>query len=354
MTGGQAVEARTIVQGFSGHTDVHVELQPIDPQIPAVLARMRGVRTLARMPLFCVGLVRRVARSDVVHLFTAAFWPFLLTTTPAILVARLLRKPVILNYRDGRACHHLRAHWVRWVLKRATVLVFPSDFLRNVFRAHGFDGEVIHNVVDMSRFRFRDRRPLRPVLISCRLLERLYAVENTLHAFVRVQRVYPEARLMVLGAGDQEAFLCVIIEREGIRGVEFHGSVSHDHVAAWFDRADVFVNSSREDNMPHSIIEAFSSGLAVVTTNSGGIPHIVEHQRNGILVEIDRPEAMAQAILQLLQDQALAGRLIAEARQDCCKLYSWGAVKRSWITLYARLAGASPAFDHAGTQGLVV
>ena len=339
MTGGQAIEARTLVRGFAGDDRVEVTLQPIDPRLPDALARVRGVRTLARLPLYLAGLARRVWRSDVVHIFTAAFWPFVLTTTPAILIARALGKPVILNYRDGRAAAHIEASWVRWVLRRATALVFPSGFLRAVFREHGLDGEVICNVVDSARFRFRDRRPLRPVLISSRLLERLYAVENTLRAFAMVRAQHPAARLVVIGGGDQEPMLRDLVDREGIGGVEFHGAVSHDQVAEWFARADIFVNSSREDNMPHSILEAFSAGLPVVTTAAGGIPWIVEHERNGLLVEIDQPEQLARAVLRLLDDPALAVRLVSRAHEDCRSLYMWETVKRRWTVLYERLLG---------------
>lgn len=338
MTGGQAIEARTLVNGFADDPDVRLDLQPIDPRLPAWLARIRGVRTIARMPLYFAGLVRRARAADVVHVFTAAFWPFLLTTTPAVLVARLLGRPVILNYRDGRAAAHIGSRWVRWVLRRSTVLVFPSEFLRDLFQRFGFDGKVIHNVVDTRRFRFRRRDPLRPVLISCRLLERLYAVENTIRAFAMIRAERPGARLIVIGGGDQAGMLQELVRAEGIAGVEFHGPVPHDEVADWFDRADILVNSSREDNMPHSVIEAFSGGLPVVTTAAGGIPYIVEHERNGLLVPVDDPSALARAVALLLHDPALTRRLVDGARHDCEERYSWNAARLRWEALYHTLA----------------
>ncbi len=340
MTGGQAIEARTIVEGFATDADVRVEMQPIDPRIPAWIARLRGVRTVVRMPFFLVGLTRRILRSDVLHVCTAAYGPFILTTTPAILLGRLLGRPVILNYRDGRAPDHLRSRWVRWMLSRATVLVFPSGFLHDIFRGFGLGGEVVSNVVHTDRFRFRHRDPVRPVLISSRLLETLYAVGNTIRAFALVRREVPDARLIVIGGGHEEGMLREMVSRDGIEGVEFHGRVDHDEVAIWFDRADVFVNSSREDNMPHSIIEAYSAGLPVVSTNAGGIPYIVEHGRNGLLVEPDRPEQLAAEVLRVLREPGLAQRLIEEGARDCDRLYSWSAARAGWRDLYSRLAGA--------------
>src|SRR5688572_20605383 len=338
VLGGQVVEAKTLTSGFANDPEVQVELQPIDPRLPDVLARVRGLRTILRMPLYYWGLIGRILRADVVHVFTAAFWPFVLTTTPAVLLGRLFGRPVILNYRDGRARDHIKYRAVRWILRRATVLAFPSGFLQAVFAEFGFQGVVIPNVVDTDRFSFRARDPLRPILLSSRLLEELYAVENTILAHEELRRAVPDARLIIVGEGDRRASLERLVAERAIEGIEFIGRVPHADVAAWFDRTDILVNSSRIDNMPHSLIEAFAAGLPVVTTPSGGIPHIVEHERNGLFVPCDDPPAMAAAVRRLLNDSALAQRLITTARHDSAARYSWTAVRREWSNLYRKLA----------------
>ena len=91
----------------------------------------------------------------------------------------------------------------------------------------------------------------------------------------------------------------------------------HHEVPEWFDRADILVNSSRIDNMPHSLIEAFAAGMPVVTTPAGGIPYVVEDHRNGLFAAVDDPDAMAGAVLRLLDDPALARRLVDEGAEDC-------------------------------------
>ena len=340
MIGGQAVEARALVEGFANDPDVRVTLQPIDPRIPAWLARLRGIRTLVRLPLYLVGLLRGILRSDAVHVFTAAFWPFLLTTTPAILLGRLLGRPVMVNYRDGRARDHIKYRVVRWVLRRADVLVFPSGFLRDVFAEFGLAGIVVSNVVDTSRFVYRERSPLRPVLLSCRLLEELYAVENTIRAHQAVRRRVPDARLLVVGDGDRRTALEALVRDEQIEGVEFIGSVAHQEMGEWFQRADILVNSSRIDNMPHCLIEAFAVGMPVVTTPSGGIPYVVQNLRNGLHVPRDDPQSMADAIMRLLDEPPLAANLIRTGREDCDAKYSWVAVRRQWVSLYSALASS--------------
>ena len=98
--------------------------------------------------------------------------------------------------------------------------------------------------------------------------------------------------------------------------------------------ADVYLNSPNIDNMPGSIIEAFASGLPVVTTDAGGIPYIVDDKRSGLMVRCGDYEAMAEGALRLLEDKALASKITGKARQEC-KKYQWNAVKSEWLKLYS-------------------
>src|SRR6202007_2405361 len=124
------------------------------------------LRTIATELAYVPLLVRELARADVVHVFSASYFSFLLAPLPAIAVARLLGRPVVLNYRSGEAPDHLR----RSAIARATIgrgerNVVPSRFLADVFARYGIETTVISNIVDLERFRFRARDPLTPRLV---------------------------------------------------------------------------------------------------------------------------------------------------------------------------------------------
>jgi len=104
------------------------------------------------------------------------------------------------------------------------------------------------------------------------------------------------------------------------------------------DAADVYLNASNVDNMPLSILEAFAAGLPVVTTDAGGIPYIVEHERTGLLVPMNDCEALAAQALRLLEDAEFALRLARGARAECDK-YRWAAVRGLWVEFYNEVAG---------------
>ena len=146
--GGHAHAARDIVRGLDGHAGFQVGLEAIDPRLPGrwrFLTEWKLIRSLVRPALYCRKLFRAAARVDVLHVFAAAHTAFLFGALPALVIAKWFRRPLILNYHDGRAEAHFR-WWgplLRWAARRSTLLVFPSVYLQQVFRRRGFDGIVV-------------------------------------------------------------------------------------------------------------------------------------------------------------------------------------------------------------------
>ena len=210
-------------------------------------------------------LVREIRRADVVHVFSASYWSFLLSTLPPVLVARLLGRPVIVHYHSGEAPDHLsRSRLARYVLGRLTdAIVVPSRFLQEVFDSFGLPSQTIANTVDTSRFVFRPRAALRPDVLSTRNFEPHYNVRCTLRAFRIVQRRYPSATLTLVGNGSQDrepSRLPADIELE--RGT-LAGRVPYDEIRRFYEQAGIYVQTPDRDNMTPSHIEAFASSVPV-------------------------------------------------------------------------------------------
>src|SRR5207244_12213371 len=160
ILGGQAVQADRLLAAWQGDPDVDAWLVPVNPMPPALLRfalDVKYLRTVVNELIYVPLLVRELARADVVHIFSASYASFLLAPLPAMLVARALGKPIVLNYRSGEAPDHLqRSAIARAILARVDCNVVPSRFLAGVFASFGLDATIIPNIVDLERFSFRE------------------------------------------------------------------------------------------------------------------------------------------------------------------------------------------------------
>jgi glycosyltransferase involved in cell wall biosynthesis len=343
ILGGQAVQADRLLRAWQGDPDVHARLVPINPTPPGPFARavrVKYLRTIATQLTYWPLLVRELRDADIVHVFSASYFSFLLAPLPAVLVARLLGKPVVMNYRSGEAPDHLqRSAIARATLRAVDRNAVPSRFLRDVFARFGIDADIIPNIVDVERFAFRAREPLRPRLLSTRNFEALYNVACTLRTFRLVQDRYPEATLTLVGGGSQEASLRRLAADLRLEHVTFVGRVNPNDIWRYYAEADIYLQTPDIDNMPSSVLEAYASGCAVVATNAGGVPAILTDGEQGLLVDCNDHQTAAERVVQLLEDPALARRLTHAARQSC-DAYRWHTVRARWIALYRGLAGA--------------
>jgi glycosyltransferase involved in cell wall biosynthesis len=209
-----------------------------------------------------------------------------------------------------------------------------------VFRRFGLHARVIPDIVELGRFHFRERRPLRPVFLTSRLLEPLYNVECVLRAFALIQERLPDARLIVAADGSRRRTLEAFARELGLRHVDFAGPVPFERMPALYDAADIYLQAPDLDNTPASLLECFASGLPVVTSDAGGIPFLIRHEQEGLLVPRDDHRALATAALRLLDDPDLAWRLASRARR-VCEQYTCPRVRAGWLALYSDCGGTS-------------
>ena len=343
ILGGQSVQAAQLLEHLRQEKSLEVGFLPINPRLPGVLRylqRIKYVRTLVTSIAYVISLLFEVRKYDVIHVFSASYFSFVLAPTPAILIGKIYGRKVLLNYHSGEAEDHLQ-RWRRTAIptiRFVDAVVVPSEYLVRVFGQFGLAAVPIYNVIDTGRFRFRDRVPPRPVFLSNRNLEAHYGVDRVLRAFSIIQKTFPDATLNVVGEGSQRRPLEALAQELGLRNTTFAGRVDPASIVDSYNAADVYLNGSEIDNQPLSLLEAFACGLPIVTTDAGGIPDIVTNGRTGMIVPRGDYRQMAERAMQLLTDASLTRRLVEEGRQECVK-YSWKAVRQLWLTTYHKLAG---------------
>jgi glycosyltransferase involved in cell wall biosynthesis len=341
ILGGQAVQADRLLDAWRDDPDVEAWLVPVNPSFPRALRfaeRVKYLRTVVNQATYLPGLVAALRQADVVHVFSASYWSFLLAPLPAILAARAIGRPVLLNYRSGEAPDHLdRSLVARRAIAAVDQNVVPSAFLAGVFQRYGIAAAIIPNIVDTDRFTFRVRRPLRPRLLSTRNFDALYNIACTLRAFRLVQDRWPEATLTLVGGGPQEAMLKDLARQLSLQGVTFAGRVRPGDIAGYYADHDIYVQTPSIDNMPTSLLEAYASGLPVVSTDAGGVPSMLSPGEHGLLAPVNDHETVAAHVLWLLDHQNAAEQYARQAFA-LCERCTWPAVREQWLDVYRRCA----------------
>jgi L-malate glycosyltransferase len=338
--GGQAVQADLLLRHWQGDPDVEAKLVPIDPVFPRGLRwmeRIPGLRTIVREPMYLRDVWRGLEDSDIAHIFSASYWSFLIAPAPAWWTSHWRGKKALIHYHSGEARDHLqRFRSARAVLGKVDAVVVPSRYLVDVFAEFGIEAEAIPNIVDLTQFSFRERRSLRPHLVSTRGFSPYYSVDVVVKAFAEVKKEYPEAQLDLVGGGPLEADVRKLVADLKLTGVNFTGVASRQQIGKYYDQADIFINASWLDNMPVSVIEAFAAGTPVVTTSPEAMPYLVENERTGLLSPVGDEKALAANVIRLLRDPALAAALAKNAYEESRK-YSWSVVRDQWVKVYREI-----------------
>ena len=164
-------------------------------------------------------------------------------------------------------------------------------------------------------------------------------VENAIRAFRLLQKSEPGIRLLVFGGGWSAKAMA---EYGGI-GIEFRGAVLHgDFLRAMAEEVDIWVHPARIEAHPLTVCEAIQCGCAVIAgRNSGGVAWTLDDGRAGLLVDVERPAEIAEAMRALMLDRPQAEAGIAHGHSIIRERYSPAAVLRQHLEFYADILKAS-------------
>jgi glycosyltransferase involved in cell wall biosynthesis len=350
--GGMAIQAEKLAAALE-QQGWRVSRVPVNQELGPSVAWIEKIpvfRTIFRTALFLCALNRALNQCNIVYLLSGFFDFFFWVSAPAIILVKLRKKRIIMSARGGGAGAFFERYrlCVRPFVHLLDAVTAPSGFLQQEFsRSFGLPVKIIPNIADIDQFRYRQRLPVRPMLICSRNLEPIYNVGCSIRAFALVKQVYPEARMGIAGDGSERSQMEALCRELGIdQAVQFMGQIPHDRMPDVYDCYDILINSSNVDNTPGVILEASAAGIPIVTTRSGGIPFLIEHDVTGLLVELNNERGLADAVIRLLREPDLANRLASEARSRC-SLYSPENVVREFGSyLRTLMPFAATAPDH--------
>jgi glycosyltransferase involved in cell wall biosynthesis len=292
--------------------------------------------------------VRRWRSVDAVVIQTYG-GPSFVVEDVATLLARRFGHRVVLHLHGGALPEFLARYprWARRVLGRADAMVAPSTFLAEAMAPYGHHPRVIPNIVDLAEYPWRQRTRVAPRLFWMRSFHPVYNPGMAVRTLARVRATLPDATLVMAG---QDKGLEREVREDAARlgvadAIRFVGFLNAEGKAREGSAADIFISTNRIDNTPVAVIEAGAMGLPVVSTDVGGVRHLVRDGESALLVPDDDADAMADAVVRLVRDPALATRLSTNGRR-MAERSTWEQVGAEWDRLFADLLPRARGEEH--------
>jgi len=271
---------------------------------------------------------------DIFHIHGCSFFGFF-PIVIGVIIGSLLKKKIIITYHGGGLDEFINKYKtkVMYYLNKADIITVPSKYLQNILNDNSIKSKYLPNIIRDDNVYFKKRDILKPNLIVTRTLDEVYNIPLVIMTFKDLKKVVPDAKLKIVGDGKLKNEIFELVKKENIDDIEFVGRVPNSKIGEILNTSDIFINPSNKDNMSLSLFEALACGLAVISTNVGGIPDYITDGINGFLIEPNNKEQLTNKILYVLNNQAEVQKIIDNGYQTFEKL-TLRNLKSEYLKLY--------------------
>ncbi|MBP6557454.1 MAG: glycosyltransferase family 4 protein [Flavobacterium sp.] len=263
---------------------------------------------------------------------TINFWYALVVSQ----LCRLLRVKYIPKLLGGDLPHRLEKSkfLCELIFRNAYRNVAPSLYLYESFKSKGYNNLVhIPNSIEIEKYHFDSKTFDSPKILWVRSFAQLYNPILAVKVLIEVQKKHPQATLCMVGPKKDDSYEeTVAFAKQNNVPVTFTGKLTKKEWANLSKHYNLFLNTTHFDNTPVSVIEAIALGLPVVSTNVGGIPFLLQHEKTALLVNDNDLQEMVFQIERLFSEPKLANALVINA-YDLVKGFDWKIIRKHWIHL---------------------
>lgn len=241
----------------------------------------------------------------------------------------------------------LKKRMFELLLSKCNAVTFASAFLMKKIEKNLkistkkhviYAGVSKHDVESKDLEKFKEKYSLKnskPILAFVGGLvwkKKVEGVKRLIKAFRYVTKEFPNAKLLVIGGGEYRKDVELLVKKIGIENnVVFTGFI--DNVSVPLLVSDIYAHITLQEGFPIALLEAMSLGKPVIASRTGGMPEVIINGENGILVD-SKPEQIANAILDLYNDEETQTKLADNAKKTVENNFSWSKIASEFLILY--------------------
>ncbi len=220
------------------------------------------------------------------------------------------------------------------IFKNAYKISAPSNYLMKAFEVKYAENLIyIPNTIEIEKYAFLKREYTYPKLLWVRSFSKIYNPKMAIDVLFNLKKIFPKVVLTMVGP-DKENLIedCKKYASELDVEVNFTGKLAKEEWVNLSKEYNIFINTTHFDNTPISVIEAMALGLPVVSTNVGGIPYLLNHRKNGLLVGDSDVKGMTSEIVEILNNEILRDNITINARSTV-ESFDWTVIKQKWFEI---------------------
>jgi N-acetyl-alpha-D-glucosaminyl L-malate synthase BshA len=295
--------------------------------------------------------LNKTRKIDILHQFHIFY-----LGAASVIAKKMLKKPLVtslMGWDTYDPIHPLSKFlnpYLAYIMNSSDVVVSPVKRTTIYAKHQGCKKEIkiIPHGVDIPRFDVNiDRSTYRKklnvekndaVVLSVQRLAPRKGLEYLLYAMPAVVKENPRVRFVIIGEGPEKVKLEELVKTLEVREkVLFLGFVSSDELPKYYSACDIFALPSLYEQFGLVFAEAMACGKPVVSTKVGAIPEVVENGVTGLLVEPKNPAQLAEALLELVNDENIRKKMGDAGRQKAGKEYDWDIIAKKYIEEYEKI-----------------
>ena len=239
----------------------------------------------------------------------------------------------------------------RWTLNNIDSLTVVSNALKNEAINLGIRNnlpiKVVPMGVDLSLFnpdRYNENIKKKyqikgPFILFVGRLSEKKGVEYLINAMPTILNEYPDAKLLIIGEGEREAYLKNLSENLGLldRSIIFTGAIPNKELPQYYATADIFIGPSISEGLGLVFVESIGSSTITMGTNLPAIADVIEDGKTGFIVEQKNSKQIAEKVKYILSNRDNFKDMSKKARKIIVDKFDWNLISKKYTQILERM-----------------